>query len=148
MAKIYLLMDEEDFVCHVSRNKETLEKILEAMKSRKSEDDPRNYEYWKIKEWEEIVDEYVDNMPEKPLWHIRHVVGRKDPESVRQMDYASEKRCVESGRVPVYDEFPNNLITHVYVRADNREEAIEAADAEFHAYLQRELRNANKSEEE
>ena len=146
--KIYLLTDDEGSVCHVSRDKEKLEKILEAMKKRDTcpDFDRSTYLDWTIEEWDECDDTYIDNMPEKPLWHVRYCTGDYSIPMVHQLGYNGERHAVEHGFIPVH-EIPGVPYINVYVRADTIEEADDVARKELHKYLKKQLENYRKSKE-
>lgn len=147
--KIYLLMDDEGSVYHVSRDKEKLEKILEAMKKRDTcpDFDRSTYLDWTIEEWDECDDTYVDNMPEKPLWHVRYCTGEYSIPLVHQLGYDGERHAVEHGFIPVH-KIPGVQYINVYVRADTDIEAIEAAKTELHKYLSQKLSTYIKNKED
>lgn len=151
MAKIYLLIKKHkvysvfgetlssDMIVKVSSNKKVLKNYINACNDR----DPMT-DIFEIKELEEYDTSYLYNLPKQPIYKaiyklltdefISYTEDKKP--SIIKLSYPFEEAYIqEHGECKCIHDYASNKI-HVYVRADNEDEALIKIKESLSNYLE------------
>lgn len=132
--KFYVLIQGfyETEIIKASSDKNKLERYIEAVRKRNSTDAVE----MDIVELDEYDDSYLKNIPEEPIYQLRYNTdtNRFEYSSIRILRYSEEEYFIAvNGECKCIQHVPKYI--EVYVRAKDRDEAIENAKKSITEYL-------------